>query len=311
MSKYFALIMSGLCVVLLSNAGVFAQSTESASDRVKREEKERTQADIAAENEKITRINEIVLRTFKAGNEALKAGRYVEAIAQYDEGLAADPEHPGAALMLTNKSVALRGRGVALFNAAVGFKDEMAKASGLEEAKKLFRAAVESATKATQMIKASAVPTEPTAQTRYNANKYFALAARAQAMRLLVTKVDPSQAAAGFSAYQEYLAMETAPEKNLKGQLEAAQMLLDAQVSDKALAEFQRILTGDPNNLDALLGAGMALFDIDNKASYPEAAKYFQRFLALAPETHRFRTDVQAILDRLKSEDEGARKKKP
>lgn len=303
MPKYSALFMAAICILVLSAVGVFAQSTESAAERAKREEKERRQADVAAENEKIKQLNEVVLRTFKAGNEALSARRYEEAIAQYNEGLAADPEHPGAPVLLSNKSVALRARGVELFNAALVLEDGAAKASGLEVAKKYFRDAAEAAIKAVQKIKAEVVPTEPAALTTYNANLYFALAARAQAMRLLVSRVDPSQAEAGVRAYQEYLAVETAPEKKLKGQFDTAQMLLDAGAPGRALSEFQKILAANPDNVDALLGAGIAVFNIDDKTRYQEAANYLQRFLTLAPDSHKSRADAQAILDLIKSKD--------
>ena len=60
-------------------------------------------------NEKAVKINEIVGRTFEAGNTALLAKNYDEAIRQYDEGLAADPEQPG---ILINEAVAYKARGV-------------------------------------------------------------------------------------------------------------------------------------------------------------------------------------------------------
>jgi len=63
---------------------------------------------IEEENKRIAEANEIIGRTFKAGNEALSAAntasrsgnsnlaiqKYTEAVAQYDAGLAADPEQP-------------------------------------------------------------------------------------------------------------------------------------------------------------------------------------------------------------------------
>ena len=66
-------------------------------------------------------------RTFKAGNDALKAKNYDLAIAQYDEGLTADPEHPGAPALLTNKTMALNRRAVERYNAAVKNPDDAAK----------------------------------------------------------------------------------------------------------------------------------------------------------------------------------------
>src|ERR1044072_2711286 len=90
-------------------------------------------AEIEASNKKITEANDIIARTFKAGNEALQAAgvaskakntdeavaKYTAALAQYDEGLAADPDQPA---ILTNKAVALKGRGVERYNATVRSK---------------------------------------------------------------------------------------------------------------------------------------------------------------------------------------------
>ena len=271
---------------------------ESEEDRKKREELEAKNREIMASNAKNEKINEIIGRTFKAGNEALQAKRYDEAITLYNEGLAADAEQPA---MLTNKSVALRVRGVDRYNAAIVSTDEATKNSGLEAAKKDFREAAEAASKAVELVKAQTAPTEPAAVTNFNTNKYHAFASRAEAMRLLVTKVDQSQADAGLTAYQEYIAIETAPDKKAKAQADVAQMLLDAGSSEKALAEAQKILTDNPENVDAMLIAGLALFQSGDKAKFQEAANYLQRFVDKAPDTHRLRASAKDALDYLKS----------
>jgi tetratricopeptide (TPR) repeat protein len=271
---------------------------ESAEDRKKREEMEAKNREIMASNEKNTKINEVVGNSFKAGNAALQAKRYDEAIARYDEALAADMQQPA---VLTNKSVALRLRGVDRYNAAITSTDDAAKTSGLEAAKKDFRDAAEASTKAVEAVKAMPVPTEAAAVTNYNSNKYFALASHAEAMRLLVTKVDQSQADAGLTAFTEYIAVETAPDKKAKAQADVAQMLLDAGASDKAFAEAQKILADNPENVDAMLVAGLALFQSGDKSKFQEAANYLQRFVDKAPETHKLRASAKDALDYLKS----------
>lgn len=272
---------------------------ESEEDRKKREELEAKNREIMASNAKNEKINEIIGRTFKAGNEALQAKRYDEAITFYNEGLAADAEQPA---MLTNKSVALRVRGVERYNAAITATDDAAKTSGLEAAKKDFREAAEAASKAVELVKAQTAPTEPAAAvTNFNTNKYHAFASRAEAMRLLVTKVDQAQADAGLTAFQDYIALETAPDKKAKAQADVAQMLLDAGASEKALAEAQKILTDNPENVDAMLIAGLALFQSGDKAKFQEAANYLQRFVDKAPETHKLRASAKDALDYLKS----------
>ena len=75
-------------------------------------------------------------------------------------------------------------------------------------------------------------------------------------MRLFVTKVDGTKAEEGFAAFRDYIAVETDAAKKAKAQLDAAQMLLEAGASERALAEFQALVTAQPDNPEANLGAG-------------------------------------------------------
>jgi tetratricopeptide (TPR) repeat protein len=294
--------------------GSTAPPKESAADKAKREELAKKNAEIEATNKKITEANEVISRTFKAGNEALTAAgtlskekkseeavqKYTEAITQYDEGLAADPEQPA---ILTNKAVALKGRGVEKFNTTVRATnlDDAAKNAGLQAAKDDFKAAADASTKAVNMIKAMPVPTDPQDVGRYNANKYAAMLTQAESMRLYVSKADPTQAEAGLAAYKDYLAVEMDPAKKAKAQLDMAQMLLDAGAADKALTEFKAILATQPDNPEANLGAGLALYAGGEKEKFQEAANYLQHFVDVAPDTNPMKADAKAILAELKN----------
>lgn len=289
-------------------------SGESAADKAKREELMKKNAEIEASNKKITEANEIITRTFKAGNEALSAAgplsrerkyeesipKYTAAVAAYDEGLAADPEQPA---ILTNKAVALKGRGVDRFNSALQSKtlDDAGKTAALQAAKDDFKAAAETANKAVALIKAAPVPTDPAEVQRYNANKYAAVLTNAEAMRLFVSKVDGTKAEEGLTAFKDYLAVETDPAKKAKAQLDMAQMLLDAGAADKALVEFKGILTSQPDSPEANLGAGLALYASGEKDKFQEAANYLQHFVDVAPDTNPMKDDAKAILTELKN----------
>src|SRR5689334_16846417 len=197
-------------------AGGGSAPQPSAEDKAKLEEMRKKNEEIEASNKKITAANEIIGRTFKAGNEALTAAsvaskanntdeaiaKYTAAVAQYDEGLAADPEQPA---ILTNKAVALKGRGVERFNAAVRSKtlDDAARNAALQTAKDDFKAAAETSAKAVTQIKALPVPTEAAELQRYNGNKYAAMITQAESYRLYVSKGDPTQADAGLAARSE------------------------------------------------------------------------------------------------------------
>ena len=289
-------------------------AAESAEAKAKREELLKKNAEIEAGNKKITEANEIIGRTFKAGNEALTAAntasrannsdeavaKFTAAIAQYDEGLAADAEQPA---ILTNKAVALKGRGVERFNATVRSKtlDDAGKTAGLQAAKDDFKAAGETSSKAVALIKAMPAPTDPAELQRYTANKYAAMLTNAESMRLYVSKADPTQADAGLAAFKDYIAVETDAAKKAKAQLDMAQMLLDAGQGDKALVEFRAILAATPDSPEANLGAGLAVYATGDKAKYQEAANFLQRFVEVAPDSNPMKDDAKAILTELKN----------
>jgi len=281
-----------------------ANAKVSSDDKAKRAELEKKNAEILEKNKKIEEANAIVGRTFKEGNEALKAKKYDESIKLYEEGLAADPEQSA---LLTNKALALKARGVDRYNAAITATDEAAKKSGLEAAQADFRAAADATAKAMEVLKSQPNPTDPAEVARYNANKMATLSARAEAMRLFVTKVDQSQVEAGQNAYQDYITAETDPAVKAKAQRDLAQMLFDANAFDKALAEYKKILETHPDDPDALVKSGMLLFNIgamnnNDKVKFQEAANYLQQFVEKAPDTDKLKGDAKAILEELKNQ---------
>jgi tetratricopeptide (TPR) repeat protein len=280
---------------------------ESADDRAKRAELLKKNEEITAANKKAENSNAIIEQSFKAGNDALKAKNYDLAISKYDEGLTADPEHPGAAALLTNKTMALNARAVDRYNNAVKATDDASKNAGMEAAKKDWTDASQSGSKAVAMLKAAPTPEDAAAANNAKINLYFALVARAEAMRLFVTKVDQTKADDGVKAFEEYIAAETDPVKKSKAEHDLAQMLFDSNAFDRALVAYQKILETNPDDLDALLRSGQALFNIGaintDKAKYQEAANYLAKFVDKAPEGNPFKADAKAILDTLKDQE--------
>jgi tetratricopeptide (TPR) repeat protein len=265
--------------------------SESAEDKAKREELLKKNAQIMAQNEKNKNINEIVGRTFKTGNEAYMAKRYDEAVAAYDEGLAADADQPA---LWTNKARALESRAVEKFN-----KGEK------EPAKADMKAAAEAAGKAVELIKAQPAPTDPAEATRFNTNKVVAMSVYADAMRLFVTNVDKTKAADGVKAYEEYIALETDPKKKETAEVQAAKIMFDANEYDSAIAAYKKILDRNPDDPDALVYSGMTLFNQaylnNDKAKFQEAANFLQRFIEKAPDTHPLKADAKGVLDNIKA----------
>jgi tetratricopeptide (TPR) repeat protein len=277
-------------------------------------------AEIAKENERIMNANKkvedsnkVISEAFKAGNTALMAKNYDEAIKQYDAGIAVDPDHPGVPSLLTNKSAALRSRGVDKYNAAITSKDDAARTAGMDAAKADFSASADAANRAVELLKKQPAPTDPEAQKQAATNKYYALSARAEAMRFYLTKVDPTKADQAIAAYQEFMAAETDVTKKSKEQLDFAQLLFDANAYDQAKAEYEKILAESPDNPDALANMGLIYFNAgaaketegkkdEAKPLYQQAANYLQKFIDKAPEGHKFKADAKAVLDEMKNQ---------
>ncbi|HKO60412.1 MAG TPA: tetratricopeptide repeat protein [Pyrinomonadaceae bacterium] len=290
----------------LASSGT-TESKENSDDKAKRAELEKKNAEIMEKNKKAEASNATVQRTFKAGNEFLKAKDYDQAIAQFDEGLSSDPDHPGAPSLMTNKSAALRSRAVNRFNAALKAPDDATKKAGLDAAKKDWRDAYEISSKAVEMLKGVVASSTPDNAQSAKTNLYFALLVRAEAASFFVSKVDSTQAPAGITAYEEYIAAETDAAKKAQAHHALAQMLFDANDFDQALAQYQKILATNPDDLVALLRSGQALFNIgalnNDKAKYQQAADFLAQYVAKAPDSDALKSDAQAILETLKAQE--------
>ncbi|HEX8748945.1 MAG TPA: tetratricopeptide repeat protein, partial [Pyrinomonadaceae bacterium] len=92
------------------------------------------------------------------------------------------------------------------------------------------------------------------------------------------------------------------PVKKLKAQVDAAQMYFDSGNPAKAVEGFQAVLATNPDNLEATLGAGLALFGTGDKNKYQEAANYLQRFVDKAPDTHPLKASAKESLEYLKQQ---------
>jgi len=290
-----------------TNSG--SDSGASAAEKAKAAEMAKENEKITKENEKVTNANKVVGDAFKNGNAALMAKNYDEAIKQYDTGLAADPDHPGIPSLLTNKSVALRTRAVEKYNAAITSKDDAAKTAGVEAAKADFTAAAEAASKAVELVKKQPAA-EAADQKQRETNKYFALAARAEAMRLFAMKVDTSKGAEAATAFEEYEAVESDAVKKAKAEKDFAELLFqtagDQAAYEKSIAQYQKILEKNPDDPDALLRVGQALFNIgalnnNDKAKYQEASNYLQRYVDKGPEG-QMKTEARELIATMKQQ---------
>ena len=262
--------------------GAAASGGMSKEDKAKAEEMKRQVAEAEAKNEKIRQANEVVKRTFEAGNVAIRAKRYDEAIAAYDEGLRADPE---VAVLYLNKSYALRSRGVDRFNEATKAKDT----AGKETARADFKAAAEASEQAVKYYRsylstrgggapAAGAPAQKDESLDY-------LLGRAESYRLALQTSTPVSSDQAVTAIQEYIAAETDPAKKAKAQASLGEALFQGGRIDEAIAAYRQILSSSPDNLDAMYGLGIALAADPSGTKTAEGRDMLKKFASKAQPT--------------------------
>lgn len=247
----------------------------------------RRNAEIERQNRENAEYNEKMTRFLREGNEAFNAKQYDDAIRHYDEGIAVDPAQ---FVFHQNKAFALKMRGIGLYNAGIRSTDAAAKAAGRESGRKDLVEAASSMNKAYSLTKGQPNVTE--------AVRLGIVKERAEIVRLLV-KMDPKQAEAGAAAFKDYAAAETDPDLKLLSQTDAARLLFDAGLMERALDECKIIITVNPDNLDANLYAGLSIVALGDQARYRDGINYLQRFIDLAPDTHEMKANAKQSLSAL------------
>ncbi len=303
----------------LSNSAP-TQSTElTAEQKKKQAEYEKQVAEVTNKNKKIEDTNKIVNTSIKEGGAAFDAKNYDLAITKFDEGYNADPLFPGSApVLLNNKSLALISRATDSYNKSVK-ADDASKPALRESAKKDFAEVVNSSNKALEVLK-TATSTDANLQKNYEANKFTALINRKNAYRLMSqTGVEREKGKEALTAFQEYMAVEPDAAKKSKAELDLALTLQDSNEFELAIVEFQKILETEPENVDALVGIGLSMVNVGyinldtdapkGKAQLQEAANYLQKFVDLAPDTHKFKQDAKDTIASLKEQQKVAPQK--
>ena len=228
----------------------------------------------------------------ESGNAALHAKQYDKAIEFYNTGLKIAPQE---LVFLNNKSFAIRLRGTDLYNTSIRLEDKQSKTNGIEASKKDFLDASIVSAEAVEILKTKSSVEMYILESIENL-KSHTLASHAESMRLLATIVDKTKATEALEAMNEYIHVETDQEKKLKTQLNAGKMLLETYNGHKAFIEYKKVLDYNPNNLDAVLGVGMALSQSGHKDDFREAKTFLQRFVNQAPADHPSMAIAKEIL---------------
>jgi tetratricopeptide (TPR) repeat protein len=272
------------------------------------EEVEKKNAEITAKNKDIENKNAIVQAALKEGNAAYTAKDYDTAVAKYTQGVDADPDFVGTApIFLSNRSLVLRDRARDTFNATVKMTDPTEKVANYAKVKKDLGDAADGLSRALVVFK-NAPASDISDANAVAASKTRVLNNGLEIYQMMVRteQVDPEKIPAAKAFLDEYAAAQTDSAKKIDAKLAVADLYRVAGDSDNAIAAYKEILATNPDNVDALAGAGLSLVNLgylkNDKATLQEGANLLQKFISVAPDTHRYKQDAVGLIEALKAE---------
>lgn len=264
--------------------------------------------EIEAKNAKANKVNEVVGRAIKEGNDAFTAKNYDLAIAKYDEGIQVDPDYVGSApIFYNNRGAALMARAINTYNTAIKATDTSQKVAGLGSTKKDLSDAATGYLKSWNVMK-NAPAAEIADRNNYDAAKLSSLKGSRDIFRMAVRteQVDEATIEAAKILIPEYLAVEQDEPLKAEARLIFADLYRVTGDSENAIAAYKKILETSPNDPDAMAGAGLSLVNLgymnDDKTKLQEGANLLQQFANIAPANHKFKDDAVALIETLKKE---------
>lgn len=303
----------------LSESDVKLGSTMSAASDAEKakisEDQKKAQAEyeakvkeIEAKNAKATKVNEVVGRALKEGNDAFTAKNFDLAIAKYTEGIDVDPQYVGSApVFYNNRGAALMARAVNNYNGAIKATDPTQKLQGLNSAKKDLSDGAQGYLNSWNVLK-DAPAADIVDKANYEAAKVTTVKGARDIFRMAVKmeQVDTPVIEAAKILIPEYLTVEQDAAAKAEARLIFADLYRVVGDSENAIAEYKKILATTPNDPDAMAGAGLSLVNLgymnDDKTKLQEGANLLQQFASSAPDSHKYKADALALIDSLKKE---------
>lgn len=289
-----------------------AQQTEE--QKKAQAEYEKKVAEVTAKNKEIENKNAVITAALKAGNDAFNAKNYDLAIDKYTEGINADPTYAGSApVLLNNKGVALKIRGIDEYNRGIKSSDATEKATLIGKAKQDLLDSQTSFAGSWKILKNSQAG-EIQNQATADKGKYDALVGLTEVYRLIAaTKAGTPNAAEAKEAFDAYIAVEPDAAKKGKVQITYGDIMREGGDFPAAIEAYRAVLTTTPDNPDALAGLGLSLFasgvSASDKAQMQEGLNYMTKFTEVAPETHPLKSSVKDAVDYLKTQEKLAPQK--
>lgn len=287
-------------------AGTAGPATSEAEKKRLAEEEAKLR-EIEANNKKIEESTAVVKRSLEEGNAAFGAKNYDVAIVKYDEGINASPDFVGSApVLLNNKGLSLRARAIANYNANLKNTDTKAKLETNALVKKDFADSLESFHKSYSMLK-KAVPGEvPEASIKDQLGRALTGAHDTLKVAAQTEQVDTEKMALAKTMLDAYAENEADAAKKAAIKIVLGDLYRVAGDSENAILVYKEVLVANPDNVDAMAGAGLSLVNsgyiTENKVQLQEGADMLQKYSEVAPPGHKYLDDAKGLIETLKAE---------
>lgn len=289
--------------------GAAATVKEDPDQKKKKEEYDKQVKDATDKNEKARKTNEVINRVVKEAKDAFDAKNYELAISKYDEGIAADPMFVGSAPVFYNyRGASYKELAVQSYNAVVKSTDATVKSEGYAKTKKALANAADSYLKGWNVL-ANAPAADIVDKANFDALKVNILNGAKDVFKVasLTEQVDPSVIDAAKTMVPLYVGIESDATKKVEANLLLADLYRVTEDREDAVASYKKVLETSPDNPDALAGAGLVLVDMawlkdNDKAMAQEGADLLQKFVAVAPDTHKLKSGAVEYLGILKAQ---------
>lgn len=294
------------------------QSAELTAEQKAQLEKENAAiAAVEAKNAKSKADFDTASKLINEGASAFSAKNFDLAIAKYDEGIAAVPDFPGITpRFLINKGTAHRVR-ASLLNNQVASSKEMSpteKAANYAKVQKDLADSVVAYSKSWAMVKDSSTVAATNASLAKTMEGFRdeTITASIESFRIAaqIKRVDDALLAPAKAMIPSIVEKQTDAAKRAEALAVFGDVLRMTGDFDGATAEYRKALEIQPENAEALFGAGMSLimsgYEAKDKVKYQEAANYLGKFESLAKGNAKYAeiaAEVPGLLAELKAAD--------
>ncbi|QQS47884.1 MAG: tetratricopeptide repeat protein [Acidobacteriota bacterium] len=265
----------------MQSAAPAGPQKQMSAEEVKKQQAEYDKKKAEIEKQKAEFDN--MKKLFEQGQQLASNKDYPGAINAYTEASKLDPEQQA---IWGNLALAHYNRGVTYIN------ESLKDMSKRDLAKQDFNDSINAIDKALALNETALSDPAKSAVAKKSKSQYLKI--KADAESLLAKRLGVMEAADGaVRDYKAAAALSDSADEKKSFELKAAETYFEAGMAEQAVTAYQAILTGDPQNIEALYKLGLAYASV---AKFQESADTLQKFIDNAPENDARVAEVKAVI---------------